>query len=76
MSMKGYVCQDCGSQEPEHVCSELAKAELRVARNTCPLCRDPLSDHKDVIENIHIGRVHLSCILLHAITKPGPLGPL
>lgn len=69
------LCETCGIGYylPSGVCDHCNSPR----KHQCPLCHREMKASKDVIENIHIGRVHLSCILLHAITKPpGPLGPL
>ncbi len=62
-------CELCGESIPDglRLCESCA---VPMHDKPCPLCHEPMQDgDKDVIENVHIGNVHLSCILLHAINK-------
>lgn len=60
-------CELCGESIPDGL--RLCESCNVPQHDPCPLCHQELQDGKDVIANVHIGRVHLSCILLHAITK-------
>lgn len=45
------------------------------AFKSCPLCHEPLYGDHQVVDNIHIGKVHLACVLLHALNNK-PKTPL
>lgn len=56
----------CGAPGEPGLTSE-ANAAPPLPPVLCPLCRETLQDGTQVIENVHIGKVHIACVLLRAI---------